>query len=142
MNRSTLVQVVALSGIVLANFIAQGFYYFRLYYTPQHPLPDLRSALALGSVLVLFLAGLALLALKRKAGYYLTALFLLLEFMFYLGNLIGEVIHGYGLFFHLANPDPILRAVFAIGYLNFFAAGYFLFLLLRKRRELVRVPRE
>ncbi len=142
MNRSTLVQLITLSGIVLANFVAQGFYFYHLYYTPQHPLPDLRSALAMGSVLALFLVGLVLLAWKREAGYYLTVLFLSLQFLFYLWNLAGEVVHGFGLFYHLANPDPILRAVFAIGYLNFFAAGYFFFLLLRKRRELVRVQHE
>ena len=60
-------------------------------------------------------------------------MFLAVEFLFYLWNTLGEVIHGYGLFFHLNNPDLLLRAVFAIGYVNLFASGYFLALLLLKR---------
>ncbi len=45
-------------------------------------------------------------------------MFLAVEFLFYLWNTLGEVLHGYGLFFHLTNPDLLLRAVFAIGYVN------------------------
>ena len=60
-------------------------------------------------------------------------IFLAVEFLFYLWNTIGEVIHGYGFFFHLANPNLLLRAVFAIGYVNLFASGYFLALLLLKK---------
>lgn len=58
---------------------------------------------------------------------------LVVEFLFYLWNTIGEVVHGFGLFFHLQNPDLLLRTVFAIGYINLFASGYFLCLLLWKR---------
>jgi hypothetical protein len=140
MNRRLRLQVWILSGIILANFVAQVFYYFRLYYTPQHPWPQLRSALALGSVFALFLAGAVLLIRRTQIGYRLMAAFLSVEFLFYLWNTVGEVIHGYGWFFHLGNPDPILWTVFAIGYLNLFASGYFLFLLLYKRRELVQQP--
>lgn len=43
--------------------------------------------------------------------------------------------HGYGLFFHLQNPDLLLKIVFAIGYINLFAAGYFIVLLLLKRDD-------
>jgi hypothetical protein len=57
-----------------------------------------------------------------------------MEFLFYLWNTVGEVIHGFGLFFHIYNPNLTLRIVFTIGYLNLFAAGYFLLLLLVKRR--------
>ena len=59
--------------------------------------------------------------------------FLTVEFLFYLWDTLCEVIHSYGLFFHLTNPDLLLRAVFAIGYVNLFASGYFLGLLLLKR---------
>jgi hypothetical protein len=62
-------------------------------------------------------------------------IFLATEFLFYLWNTIGAVIHGYGLFFQLHNPDLLLRAVFAIGYINLFASGYFLCLLLFKRAD-------
>jgi hypothetical protein len=60
-------------------------------------------------------------------------MFLAVEFLFYVWNTLGGVIHGYGFLYHLANPDLILRAVFAIGYVNLFVSGYFLGLLLLKR---------
>jgi hypothetical protein len=60
-------------------------------------------------------------------------MFLVVEFLFYVWNTLGEVLHGYGLFFHLTNHDLLLRAVFAIGYVILFASGYFLGLLLLKR---------
>jgi len=59
--------------------------------------------------------------------------FLTVEFLFYLWDTLGEVIHSYGLFFHLTNPDLLLKIVFAIGYVNLFASGYFLCLLFLQR---------
>jgi hypothetical protein len=91
--------------------------------------------LLLGAVFALFLVSFALLMARRRAGYYLMLSYLALEFFFYLWNSVGEVVHGFGLFFHLADRDLLLRAVFAVGYLSFLAAGYFLALLLVKRRE-------
>ena len=140
MNRVLRLQVWTLSGIILANFVAQVFYYFRLYYSPEHPWPQLRSVLALGSVFALFLVGTVLLLRRSKTGYWLMGVFLSLEFLFYLWNTVGQALNGYGWFFHLSEPDPILWSVFAIGYLNLFASGYFLYLLLFKRREMVRQP--
>ncbi|HYT37161.1 MAG TPA: hypothetical protein VEL49_08250, partial [Ktedonobacteraceae bacterium] len=84
-------------------------------------------------VFAAFLLASTLLFKRRALGYWLMLIFLAVEFLFYLWNTLGEVIHGYGLFFHLNNPDPLLRAVFAIGYVNLFASGYFLGLLLLKR---------
>ncbi len=139
MNRSLRLQVFALSGIILANFVAQIFYFLRLYYTPQHPWPDPKSALVMGSVFALFLVGDLLLLERRRGGYALLAIFLALEFSFYVWNTVGGAVHGFGWFFHLSEPDPVLWAVFAIGYLNLFASGYFLALLLFKRRELLEV---
>src|SRR6266480_4092986 len=107
-SKNIRVQVIILFLLILANFIAQIPYYFHLYYNPNNLL-----AQAKGGLIMLFV--------------------LAVEFLFYLWNTLGEVIHGYGLFFHLNNPDPLLRAVFAIGYVNLFASGYFLGLLLLKR---------
>jgi hypothetical protein len=139
MSRSLRLQFWVLSGIVLANFIAQVVYYLRLYYTPQRPFPQVRSALELGLVFALFASGVLLQARGRKTGYVLLSAFCALEFAFYLWTVIGSVALGYGLFFQLWNPDPVLRAVFAIGYLNLFAAGYFLVLLVSRRSEFLRV---
>lgn len=107
-----------------------------MYYTPQHPLPQLRSVLLLGGLLALFLAGFGLTLASKRAGFYLLAFYMALQFVFYLYNIVGGVLHGYGPFFHLSEPDPTLWAVFTVGYLSFFASGLFLWLLLAKRREL------
>ena len=112
-----------------------GWHFLHLYYTPQHPLPELRGSLMMGGVLALFLIGYLLLQRGVRAGYYMLIVYLATEFLFYLWNIAGGLIHGYGLFFHLGDRDPILWVVNAIGYVNFFAAGYFLLLLLRQRRE-------
>ncbi len=59
--------------------------------------------------------------------------FLSAEFLFYLWGIIGTIVRGPGLFFQINNPDLLLRIVYSIGYMNFFASGYFLFHLLRHR---------
>ncbi len=135
MTRVTRVQVWALFAILLANFVAQVPYFLHLYYTPQHPLPDLKSSLLMGSVFAAFLGSFTLLIAGRRTGYYLLMAYLAVEFSFYLWNIVGGALHGYGWFFHLADRDPVLWAVNAVGYLSFLAAGYFLFLLIDKRRE-------
>ncbi len=140
MTRLTRLQVWALFAILLADFAAQVPYFMHLYYSPQHPLPDLKSSLLMGSVFALFMVSFALLIARKRAGYYLLIFYLALEFFFYLWNIVGGVLHGYGLFFHLADRDAVLWAVNAVGYLSFFAAGYFLFLLIDKRREFAFQP--
>lgn len=96
-------------------------------------LAEARPFLIMGFVFVVFLAASILLFKRTVAGYSLMLIFLAVEFLFYLWNTIGEVLHGYGLFFHLQNPDLLLKTVFAVGYVNLFASGYFLCLLLLKR---------
>lgn len=131
MNRNTIIQIWILFAILLSNFAAQIVYFYHLYYTPQHPLPSLRSALLLGSVFVLFLGSFILLVTKPKAGFYAMTSYLCVEFFFYLWNIIGNGLRPqYGWFFHFRDRDPVLWVVFAIGYLSFFASGYFLILLL------------
>lgn len=75
---------------------------------------------------------------NRQLGRQLAGSGLLLtDFGFYLYNLIGGWVHGYGLFFHLFNfSDPILWTAFLIGYVNFFAAGYLIVHLIRNRPNL------
>jgi hypothetical protein len=76
----------------------------------------------------------------KVAGYWLTLSFLLVDFSFYLYNLIGGWVHGYGLFFHAwLVSDPILWTVLMIGYANFFAAGFLLVLLIRDRPASISV---
>jgi hypothetical protein len=135
-SKSIRAQVIILFLLILANFIAQIPYFLHLYYKPgMNLLTQLRPSLIMGFVFAVFLVASILLFKRTIAGYWLMLIFLAVEFLFYLWNTIGEVVHGYGLFFHLQNPDLLLRAVFAIGYINLFASGYFLCLLLLKRGD-------
>ena len=134
-NQRTGVQVIILFLLILANFIAQVPYYIRLYYNPDNLFAQFRGILIMLVVFAFFLLASILLFKGKASGYWLMLTFLTVEFLFYLWNTIGEVIHGYGLFFHLANPDPILKIVFAIGYINLFASGYFLGLLLLRKSD-------
>lgn len=130
------IQIIILFLLILANFIAQVPYFLHLYYHPgMSLLAEARPFLIMGFVFAVFLVASILLFRRTSAGYWLMILFLTVEFLFYLWNTVGEVVHGFGLFFHLQNPDPLLKIVFAIGYSNLFAAGYFLCLLLLKRSD-------
>lgn len=130
------VQVIILFLLILANFIAQVPYFFHLYYKPGISLlAESRPFLIMSFVFAVFLVASILLFKRTVAGYWLMLIFLIVEFLFYLWNTIGGVVHGFGLFFHLQNPDLLLRIVFAIGYINLFASGYFLCLLLWKRTD-------
>ncbi len=137
MNRNFLTQAWILFVILLANFVAQIVYFFHLYYSPQHPFPNTRSALIMGSVLALFLASFFLLISRHRIGFLLMLFYLSLEFFFYLWNIVTSGFRpGYGWFFHLHEHDPVLWMVFAIGYLSFFASGYFLVLLILRRKSI------
>ena len=131
--KSIRVQVIILFLLILANFIAQIPYYLHLYYNPNNLLAQLRGGFLLLIVFAVFLLASFLLFKRTVIGYWLMVMFLAVEFLFYVWNTLGGVLHGYGFLYHLANPDLILRAVFAIGYVNLFVSGYFLCLLLLKR---------
>lgn len=132
-SKSLRVQVIILFLLILANFIAQIPYYLHLYYNPNNLLAQAKGGLLMLFVFVVFLLASFLLFKRTVIGYWLMVMFLAVEFLFYVWNTLGAVIHGYGLFYHLANPDLLLRAVFAIGYVNLFVSGYFLCLLLLQR---------
>ncbi len=131
--KSIRVQVIILFLLILANFIAQIPYYLHLYYNPNNLLAQLRGGFLLLIVFAVFLLASFLLFKRTVIGYWLMVMFLAVEFLFYVWNTLGGVLHGYGFLYHLANPDLLLRAVFAIGYVNLLVSGYFLCLLLLKR---------
>src|ERR1051326_222172 len=139
-SKNIRIQVIILFLLILANFIAQVPYFFRLYYNPNNPLAQARGGLIMLLVFAFFLLASILLFRRRPQGYWLMLIFVTVEFLFYLWNTLGEVVHGFGLFFHLNNPDLILKAVFAIGYVNLFATGYFILLLLAKRSRFIKSP--
>jgi hypothetical protein len=136
-NKKLAYQVKILCALILLNFLAQILYFFHLYYPTQALDIDIRSFLIMGAVFAPFLFGSILLFRKRPAGYWLLVVFLTAEFLFYLVNTIGSVVHGNGLFFQVRNPDLVLRAVYSIGYMNLFASGYFLFLLIKNKADFV-----
>jgi hypothetical protein len=121
------------SAIILANYVAQIPYDLHLYGTSV----SARGGGVLVLTLMWFVAGLWLLLRGNPAGYWLTMSFLATDFGFYLYNLVGGWVHGYGLFFHVLRfSDPILWTVFMIGYANFFATGYLIVHLIRNRPKL------
>ena len=122
--------------VVVANYVAQVPYYLRLYYFPHHAPPAFWGTLALAATLAWFLVGFALLWRVRATGYWLTLSFLVTETGFYVYNEISQIAHGFPPFFHLGNPDPVLWAVFAIGYLNMLAGVAFVGTMVVWRRSL------
>ena len=141
-NKPIRIQAIILFLLILANFIAQVPYFIRLYYNPNNLFAESRGILIMLVVFAFFLFASILLFKGKASGYWLMLTFLTVEFLFYLWNTVGEIIHGYGLFFHLANPDLILKIVFAIGYMNLFASGYFLGLLLLKKSAFFNTQQE
>ncbi len=134
MSRRIQIQIWILFGILFANFVAQVVYFYHLYYTPQQPFPTLRSSLVMGFVFLWFLTSYFLFITRHKYGYFAMGMYLFVEFAFYLWNFtLAGLRPGYGWFFHLSERDPILWAVFFIGYLSFVASGYFLALLIYPR---------
>jgi hypothetical protein len=118
------------SAVILANYAAQVPYGLHLY----GPGGITHGWAPLLLTLVWFVAGFWLLIRANPSGYWLTLSFLVADFGFYLYNIVGGWVHGYGLFFHAWQlGDLILWAVFMIGYANFFAAGLLLVLLIRDR---------
>ena len=105
-SKNIRVQVIILFLLILANFIAQIPYYFHLYYNPNNLLAQAKGGLIMLFVLAAFLLASTLLFKRRALGYWLMLIFLAVEFLFYLWNTLGEVIHGYGLFFHLNLRKP------------------------------------
>jgi len=131
-NKNVVHQIKLLYWVTLANFIAQIPYFFKQYYHGSSDLLKLFN-IPLLLVLAVFLTAYYLLLRQRKAGYWLMIFFLFMEFAFYFSNVIFSYFGGLGLFFQIMNPDCVLKSVFIIGYLNLFASGYFLFLLLSKK---------
>jgi hypothetical protein len=132
-SSAVLAQAKVLSLLILANFLAQVPYFFHLYYGRQSAAISLRSFLIMAAVFGFFATAAILLFTRRRFGYPLMLIFLSAEFLFYLLGLVESTIRGYGLFFQVHNPDIMLRIIYSIGYMNLFAAGYFIILLLTHR---------
>ncbi len=114
---------------VVANYAAQVPYALHLYGTRY----DRAGVAVLALTLVWFLAGFLLLVRRSPLGYPLTLSFLVVDFGFYLFNIVNSSVHGFGPLYHLSRlGDPVLWTVFLVGYVNFVAAGYLIWRLLRQ----------
>jgi hypothetical protein len=134
-SKSPKIQIIIPYLLIVANFIAQIPYFIHQYYDPHHPFAQIKGILLMSGVLAFFILASVLLFRRQRPGYILMVIFLSVEFLFYLWTTLAEPLHGYGWFFHLyaQDEDLVLKTVFAIGYVNLFAAGYLLGLLLFKR---------
>ncbi len=130
-NRSVLVQARVLFALILLNFVAQVPYYIHLYAGRQAVAVTARSSLIMGAVFAVFLLASWLLFTGQRPGYPLMVAFLAVEFLFYLFGLITSTLHGFAPFFQVGNPDVVLRVIYSIGYMNLFASGYYIWLLIR-----------
>lgn len=121
--------------VVLVNYVAQVPYYIHQYYAPHHFLPSVYGSVLLGFTLAWFLVAYKKLSSGTKFGYFLMLSFLAVEFLFYLQTQLSQFLVSHQLFLHVYRPDGVLLfMVFGIGYVNFFAAAYFICYLLARRR--------
>ncbi len=130
-NKSVLLQARVLFALILLNFLAQIPYYLHLYAGRQAMSVTVRSSLIMGAVFAFFVLASWLLFKGQRPGYPLMLAFLAVEFLFYLFGLITSTLHGFAPFFQVRNPDVVLRVIYSIGYMNLFASGYFIWLLIR-----------
>lgn len=116
--------------IVITNYIAQIPYDLHLYGGRYNSV----GILLLGITFAWFIIGILLTLTKIKLGYWILLSFLLAQFIFYFYGQIIMMIVGYGLLYHLLRfKDMILWWVFFIGDINFFAAGFYIYYLLKNR---------
>jgi len=122
-----------LLSVVLANFVVQVLYVMYQY----DGRASLMGILLMLGVFIWFLIGYILLWKKSLAGFLVLLSFLITEFLFYLSTQITQLLSGQGILLHVLRPnDPVLFVVFGIGYINFVAAGFFIFYLIRHKMEL------
>lgn len=137
-NRLLYIQLYILFSLILCNFLAQILYFYHLYYKGLSSLLiHFQGIILMLIVLCCFLIPFIFFIRKNIYGYWALCWFLAIEFLFYLGTTILSLFHGYPLFFQLFNHDLILRFVFAVGYINLFASGYFLLLILLYKKILI-----
>ena len=127
-------QLKILFWITVINYIAQVPYSLHQYHSL---LPSVRGLILMSITFFVFIFSFYYLYKGSYKGYIGMIVFLSCEFIFYVLNLVGSTIAGYGWFFQLRNPNPLLFTVFLIGYINLFAAGYFLLYLLKNKLRLV-----
>lgn len=116
------------AGVVALDYAAQVPYVLDLYGTQFSP----RGAVLLGATLLWFLVGLGLFRPGAGRGRWVLIIYALVQFAFYFHGIVIMSAFGDGPLYQMSHArDPIVAAVFLVGYLTFIAAGLFLFVLLR-----------
>lgn len=127
-----------LLAVVALNYLAQFPYYIHQYYAPHKFLPSLYGSFMLAITLIWFLIAYQLLRHGSKRGYYLMLSFLAVEFLFYLQTQISQLMIRHQVLLHVYHPDNVLLfLVFGIGYVNFIAAAYFMWHLVRHKTTFI-----
>ncbi len=135
-TRVTRVALRILFWVVMLDFAAQIPYYLINDYLPRHAPPTVSSMVLLGVVLAWFLVGFFGLRVGRRFGFWVLGSFLAVEGLFYLATVLTGAAA-----FQLANPNPIVKCVFIIGYLCGAVSLVVLGMLIRARaaaRQLAR----
>lgn len=136
MNKNKFLKLLLV--VVLANYLAQIPYYIHQYYSPHHFLPSLYGSVLLAITLIWFLVAYKKILDNRLSGYWLMLSFLLVEFIFYLQTQISQALTSHQLFLHVYKPDGVLLfVVFGVGYVNFLAAPYFIWNLMRHKSAII-----
>lgn len=115
--------------VVIANYLAQIAYSLHLYHKILGQ--SLIGALLLSGTFLLFIIPYILIWQRKRSGYMGMLIFLVIEFVFYLASFVESIIIYTIPFYNLTNRDPLLFTVFLIGYINFLAAGYFIYISLK-----------
>lgn len=88
-------------------------------------------------VLLWFLIGYIRLKKAKRYGYAILLSFFTVEFLFYLQTQIVQAISSKGILLHVLHPDNnLLFLVFLIGYINFAAAAWFIYFMIKNKSAL------
>lgn len=120
---------------VMLNYVAQIPYYIHQYYVGRHLAPSLPGTFLLLFTLVWFLAGYAMLTRGEKYGRGLLLSFLAAQVLFYGHAVVFGLVSGGGAVAQLKTHSPFLFTIFLIGYINFAAAAYYLFWLMKNKNN-------
>lgn len=124
----------ALVAAVGVNYLAQIPYYLHQYYLPHHQPPALLGTLALGLTLLWFVVGYWAYVANRRLGLPVLLAFLVVQVLFYGHAVVLGLLTGGGAVAQLTTSNRFLWVIFAIGYVNFAVAAYYVYWLLRNGR--------
>lgn len=121
----------AYGAIVLVNYAAQVAYAADLYGMRVSP----AGVVLLLATLAWFLAGTLLAGSGRPVGHLVLGAYAAAQFAFYFHGQVLLAFAGFGVIYALTHArDAVVWTVFAIGDVNFIAAGGALLYLLARRR--------